>query len=338
MASGRVDRRGFLSLAAARLFGQATFSTGVNVVNVFATVRDRSGKIVDNLGRDDFLIEEDGRPQQIRYFARQSDLPLTLGLLVDTSLSQARVLESEKKASRRFVEKVLREDRDSVFLIHFDFEVVLLQDLTSSRKSIESALDKLAMPEQPRLQRRVPGAGTPPGGRRPPTIGGPRAGTTLYDAVLLASDEIMKRQAGRKALIVLSDGVDFGSKVRIGDAIEAAQRTGTLVYSIRFADDGPARAVFLPRGRRGRGRMERSGKEVLEEISAASGAAAFEAGRDRSLDAIYDRIEEELRNQYSLGFTPDLAGEPGQYRKLRVTTRRKGLLVQARDGYYVPRS
>ncbi len=324
-----IDRRTFLgTLAGARLAAQeATFSSDVSVVNILASVRDRSGKIVDDLTKDDFVVEEDGRPQQVRYFSRQTDLPLTLGLLVDTSLSMMRVLDVVKKASYRFVDKVMREDRDVAFLIHFDFEVELLQDLTSSRKELEKALALLTLPEQ-RLQRRGGAAG--PGGRRRPTLGGgPRGGTTLYDAVLLASDELMKKQEGRKALIVLSDGADFGSKVGINDAIEAAQRADTLVYAIRFSagDGGPLPGVL------GRVPAGRSGKEALEGISTNTGAASFEAGRAQAIDGVYDRIEEELRNQYSLGYTPDKPGT-GEYRKLRVTVKRKGLVVQSRDGYY----
>src|SRR5436305_7513853 len=165
-----------------------TFSVHVKVVNVLATVRDKHKQIVRNLSKDDFILEEDGRPQTIRYFAQETDLSLTLGLLVDTSLSQRRVLDEERQASYRFLEQVLREDKDLAFLIHFDREVELLQDLTSSRQKLEAALSQLEMPQ---MNRRGPGGGGPGRGGMGRRRGG--GGTSLYDAVLLASDELMKK-------------------------------------------------------------------------------------------------------------------------------------------------
>jgi len=210
-----------------------TFSTDVNVVNVFATVRDKKGQIVRNLTKDDFTLAEDGRPQSIRYFSQESGLPLTLGLLVDTSMSQRRVLGKERDASYRFLDQVLREDKDQAFLIHFDHEVELLQDLTSSRKKLEAALGRMETPEFER-QSGGGGGGGYGGGRRGGGHHG--GGTALYDSILLASDELMKKQSGRKAVITLTDGVDNGSKVTLTSAIESAQRADTLVYSILFAD------------------------------------------------------------------------------------------------------
>ena len=215
-----------------------TFSSDVKVVNVLATVRNKQGEIVHNLNKEDFVLMEDGRPQTVRYFSRETDLPLTLGLLVDTSMSQRRVLDEERSASYSFLDKVLREDKDLAFVIHFDVEVELLQDFTSSRKKLESSLGLLRTPEPGQLRRRDPGSSGPRVGQRN------GVGTLLYDSVLLASDELMKNQSGRKAVIVLFDGVDHGSKVPLTHAIEAAQRADTLVYSILFADGTLSR---LPR-------------------------------------------------------------------------------------------
>ena len=201
-----------------------TIKKEVNVVNVLATVRNKQGQLVNNLTKDDFKLEDDGRPQTIRYFSRVTDLPLTLGLLVDTSLSQRRVLEQERTASYTFLEDLLREWKDKAFVVHFDSEVELLQDLTSSRPKLESALQKLEVPSRDQSQG---------GGPTPAHFGG---GTLLNDAVFLASDELMSKQQGRKAIIILSDGVDQGSKVSLNRAIEAAQRSETLVYTILFAD------------------------------------------------------------------------------------------------------
>ncbi len=200
----------------------------VIVVNVLATVRDKKGAIVRDLIQNDFELKEDDRPQTIRYFSHETDLPLTLGLLVDTSLSQRRVLGEERDASVTFLDQVLRVDKDQAFVIHFDREVELLQDLTSSRQKLQAALGLLQVP-----QRSSEGGGDSTdsgqghgGGRGRGGFGG---GTTLYDAIYLAANEVTAKQGGRKALIVLSDGVDRGSKKTLATAIEAAQRADTLV-------------------------------------------------------------------------------------------------------------
>ena len=323
------------ALVARRLTAQSdtTFTTGVNVVNVFATVRDRQGKIVPNLKKDDFSLEEDGHPQAIRYFSQEANLPLILGLLVDTSGSQRRLVGQERTASYRFLDQVLREDKDRAFVLHFDREVELLQDLTSSHRKLEAALTDLEAPRQ---------AGAYSGGRGRPLRGG--GGTLLYDAVLLASDELMKKQSGRKALILLTDGVDVGSRVGLVRAIESAQRADTLVYSILFAD--PEGYPGFGNSRRGSRRRTNfpggtfpgvDGKKVLQRISDQTGGGFFEVSDRRPIENIYSRLEEELRNQYSLGYTPEHAeGSPG-YHRIRVATRQNDLNVQARDGYYADR-
>jgi VWFA-related protein len=333
----------------------STFSSDVNVVNVFATVRDKQGKIVRTLGRDDFFLEDEGHPQSIQYFAQQSDLPLTLGLLIDTSGSQRNVLEPERHASFRFLEQVMRPEKDKAFVIHFDFEVELLQDLTSSKKDLEASLDDLSV-SKPQLNRRGQG-GQGGGGGYPGGGGGGRSGgragggTDLYDAVLLGSDDLMKKQQGRKALFVLSDGVDTGSKVTLTDAIESAQRSDTLVYTIRFFDQdsgggfqrggglsGGIGGIGMGGGRRrgGGGAPSRAnlpdGKKVLQRLAEETGGSYFEVSSKHTLGDIYDTIEDELRNQYSLGFNSP-KDSPG-FHKLKVGTKEKGLIAQARAGYY----
>lgn len=244
--------------ASTQVQGQAPgISVDVKMVSMLATVRDKHGKLVNTLTKDDFAAEQDGHPQTITYFAKESDLPLTLGLLVDTSGSQRRVLDQERSASHAFLDHVLREDRDKAFVIHFDYEVELLQDLTSSRKKLEASLDQLGEPEFSQTGGgRSSGGGSGGGGSGSGGRGGHHrgGGTLLYDAVYLASNEMMKKQQGRKALIILSDGVDNGSKETLLDAIETAQRTDTLVYSILFADNdayGNAGGFGGPRGGRG---------------------------------------------------------------------------------------
>jgi VWFA-related protein len=339
------SRRTFFSLAAAVLAKaqDTTFSTDVKVISVLATVREKGGKIVNDLTKDDFDLAEDGRPQIIKYFSRETDLPLTLGLLVDTSVSQRLVLNEEKSASYRFLERVLREDRDNAFLIHFDFEVELLQDVTNSRLKLEKALDKVGLAEQDQPQMRRGGGG---GGGYPRGGGGRRGGgTTLYDSILLASDEIMKTQKGRKALVLLTDGVDNGSRVPLSRAIEAAQRGDTLVYSIYFTGEEQQQSFggFGGRGmgrRGGGGPMPRSqsqrpdGKKILQQISNETGGGFFEVTKKQPIEQIYSRIEEELRNQYSVGYTSDSRDTGNGFRKINVTVKRKNLIVQTREGYY----
>ena len=324
-----------------------TISVNVKVVNVLATVRNKQGEIVRNLTKDDFMLEEDDRPQTISYFARETDLPLTLGLLVDTSMSQRRVLDQERSASSTFLDQVLRVNKDMAFVIHFDREVELLQDLTSSRQKLQSALGLLQTP-QPNQEGGSNSPGSGPGSGRRGGWGG--GGTLLYDAVYLASNELMKKQQGRKALIVLSDGVDHGSKETLASAVEAAQRADTLVYSILFADEqGYGRGGgFGGRGMGGMGRhgggrggypqqTRPDGKKILERIAKETGARLFEVSKKQPIERIYDQIQEELRNQYSLGYTSDRADAGAGYRKIHLMTKQKDLTVQARDGYYAER-
>jgi VWFA-related protein len=294
----------------------APITLNVNAVNLLGTVRDKHGNIIRNLTKDDFVLEQDGKPQTITYFAKESDLPLTLGLLIDTSMSQRRVLDQERTASRTFLDQILRVDKDRAFIIQFDREVTLLQDLTSSRQKLQAAIDQIAAPQFSQASNGGSSGGGGGGGRGSHGRGG--GGTLLYDAVFLASDELMKKQQGRKAVIILTDGVDHGSKETLEEAIATAQRADTLVYCILFADKegygngggfgGPHMGGGMG-GRGGRGggyppRTEEShpdGKKVLRQMSEASGGRFFEVSKKEPIDKIYDAVDEELRHQYSLG-------------------------------------
>jgi len=335
-----LSRRSFVFSAVALLRAQQEpkYSSDVKVVSVYATVRNKKGQIVSDLAKDDFALQEDTHPQTIRYFSRETDLPLTLGLLIDTSGSQRRVLPDESRASYRFLKQVLREDKDMAFVIHFDREVELLQDLTNSRKKLEDSLSDLRVGQQQR-------GGGGGGGGYPSGQGGRRMGNTaLYDAVLLGSDELMKKQSGRKAVVILSDGVDNASKVSIEAAIESAQRTDTLAYSILFSDEqGYPNQNYggYPggMGRRRGGRMPMpppsrpNGKKILDRISKETGARMFEVTKKQPIEKVFDLIQEELRNQYSLGYTSDQP-QGQSYRRIHLTVKQKGMIVQARDGYY----
>jgi VWFA-related protein len=346
-----------------------TIAVDVKVVTLPVTVRDKHGAIVRDLTKDDFTLQEDGRPQTIKYFSQDTNLPLTMGLLVDTSRSQTSALDAERNASRSFFDQMLVKEKDKAFLIHFDREVELLQDLTSSREKLQAALDLLKTPSD-RERSNDPndsddsrsGSGSHRGG-----------GTELYDAVFLASNELMKKQQGRKALIILTDGVDRGSKTYLEGAIESAQRADTVVYSIYFADShrderdqGQRRGGGMGRGGGwpggggggggwpgggggypgggGRGGGQRhpeeprtDGKKILQRISKETGGRFFEVTKKETVGDIYTSIVEELRTQYSMGYTPDKDSTASGYHHVTLTVKKKDMTVQTRDGYYADR-
>ncbi|HEY2842665.1 MAG TPA: VWA domain-containing protein, partial [Bryobacteraceae bacterium] len=260
------------------------------------TVRDKQGNLIRGLLQEDFTLSEDGRRQTIRYFSPQADQPLTLGLLVDVSGSQRTMLAEQRRASSQFFDQVLRKDHDRAFAVLFDRGVQLLPGLVL-----------------PDVDLKQSGA----------------QGTALYDAIV-ASAGRLSGQPGRKALIVFSDGYDTASTATLAAAVDAAQRADALVYAIRFLDHDIF--AFQVSAAKGGSPVPRDGKKALERIAKDTGGGFFDLPDEKSLEKIYGRIEEELRNQYSLGFTP-AAGRPG-YRKLRVSVKRKSATVQARDGYH----
>lgn len=293
------SRRGFLALAAAPAIAapQAEFSSAVSVVSLLVTVRDKSGKFVNDLAQEDFTVVDEGQPQTITYFSRQYDLPLTLGLLVDTSGSQADVLGEELEASAKFFQQVLREDTDQAFLTSFDGRAYLLQNVTTVRAKLEGALGILYRGLETRRYIN---------------------GTVLYDAIVDTSELIMKKYQGRKALVLLTDGEDTASRTNLDRAVEACQRTDTVVYSIGLGT-GLAR-----------------GGGILDILSQKTGGRFFEVSRKRTVDVIYRTIEEELRSQYNLGYAPPPAAAKNRngYHKVRVTVSRAGMTARTREGYY----
>jgi VWFA-related protein len=350
----------------------ASIAVKVDVVTLPVTVRDKNGKIVSNLAKDDFTLLEDGRPQTIKYFSQEANLPLTLGLLVDTSRSQANVLDAERNASRSFLEQMLGQPKDKAFVIHFDWEVELLQDLTASHDKLQAALELLKTSDRDSSDDSR--SNDPDSGNSRTGSGSHhRGGTQLYDAVFLASNELMKKQTGRKALIILSDGVDRGSKTYLESAIESAQRADTVIYSIYFAsprhEEGqrPGRGMGRGgggwpggsgggwpgggggypggggRGGGGGGGQRRpeeprvDGKKILERVSKETGGRFFEVTKKQTVGEIYSSIAEELRTQYSLGYTPDKDSSASGYHHVALTVKGKDMTVQTRDGYYADR-
>jgi VWFA-related protein len=289
-----------------------TINVSVNVVNILCSVRDGKGALQPNLSKDDFTVTEEGKPQDIKYFARETDLPLTLGLLVDVSGSERNMIEIEKRAADQFFGKVLRK-QDMAFLMSFGSEAELLQDSTNSVALLRRGLDNLKL--------RTGATGPLPS--PVPTINQPR-GTVLFDAVYLAATDMLRSEVGRKAVVLITDGVDEGSRVKLTEAIEAAQKSDLIVYSILYVD---------PSFYRGQGIMFSPGDADLRRMSEDTGGRMFRVDRRTTLESVFQEIQDEMRSQYSIGYVaPDTA--PGTYRRVEVRTKQKGLKVQARKGYY----
>lgn len=302
------SRRQWIALALPLLRAQEepTFRTSVRVVNVLATVLNKSGEIIRSLEKDDFLLAENGRTQEIRYFARQTDLPLTLGLMVDASLSQEKVLPAERGASLRFFDQVLRENKDKAFIMQFDMNYRVRQALTSSVKDLEEALSFVDTPTRGELM-----------------TSHANGGTLLFDS-LSAGCQMMKAVQGRKALLVMTDGVDDGSEATVPDVIEAADKSDTLIYSILFADSG-FYSGFV------------SGSKALSRMARETGGSYFEVSKKRTIEQVFAIIQDELRSQYSIGYVSDEPVRFSEFRKIQLTTKQKGLVVQARDRYWAQR-
>jgi VWFA-related protein len=285
----------------------------VNVVNILASVRDKKGTLMPHLEKQDFTILEDGKPQPIKYFSRETDLPLTIGLLVDTSASQQNLIGIEKNAASQFFSQVLRK-KDEAFLMMFGEESELLQDYTNSVGLLNDGLSRLHLS--------VPAGGLGPG--PVPTVGQPR-GTVLYDAVYLAATEKLRSEVGRKVIVVITDGVDEGSKLPIDEAIAAAQKADAVVYSIEYVDRG----FYGPFGGFGGG-----GDGALHRMSDPTGGHVYRVDRSHPLEDVFRELQEEMRTQYAIGYTPTNDKKDGSYRKLDVKVANKDYKVAARKGYY----
>jgi VWFA-related protein len=291
-----------------------TLKVNVNVVQLFFNVKDKRGALIPNLTKDDFEILEDGKPQTIRYFAAESNLPLTLGILIDSSGSQMRVLDMEKEVGGNFLSSILRE-KDMAFVIGFDVNVDLLQDFTNSVHALKTALNSA------RINTGSPHAVIPGGGGDPLPTSNPR-GTLLYDAIYLAAHDELAQQVGRKAMILLTDGEDQGSQVKIKEAVEAAQKSDSIVYVLLCAD----------RGFYGFGGY--SGESEMKKLTQETGGRVIEVGNkmDKLRDA-FNQIAAELRSQYNIGYTPTNAALDGTFRKVEIHSK-GGYKIQSRAGYY----
>jgi VWFA-related protein len=277
-----------------------TIRVGVDLVDVLFTVTDRNGRLVAGLTADDFIVEEDGVPQSIQYFSSENELPLTLALLIDTSPSVRNVFDEEKRTAKRFLESILRPE-DLALVISFDLSVTLMQDFTQSPRLLGAAIDDLE-------------------------LGAQRSGTSLYDAVYLASEERLDAEAGRKAIVLLSDGEDTTSRVREIESLIAAHGADAVIYSI---------SNVVPRRRGLFGGTQRTGDiGTLRKLSEETGGGIFELDDRANFEEIFETIANELRSQYSLGYVSTNSEEGGDYREIRIIPKDDDLRIRARKGYY----
>ncbi len=290
-----------------------TLKVNVDVVNLFFNVRDKRGALVPSLSKNDFDVLEDGKPQTIKYFNAESNQPLTLGLLIDSSASQERVLGMEKEVGSAFLNDVLRE-KDLAFVISFDVTVDLLQDFTSSSRELRAALNRA------RINNGGGGGSIPGLGGGPVPISNPR-GTLLYDAIYLAANEKLAREAGRKAMIILTDGEDQGSQLKIRDAIEGAQKSDAICYVLLIADRGFYGGRY-------------SGDREMKKLAEETGGRVIDVGNKiNKLKEAFDQVANELRSQYYIGYTPTNNKRDGTFRRVEVHSK-QGHKVQSRSGYY----
>jgi VWFA-related protein len=292
-----------------------TLKVSVNVVQLFFNVKDKKGALIPNLNKDDFEINEDGKPQTIKYFTAESNLPLTLGIMIDASGSQRNVLDMEKEVGGAFLKQIIT-DKDEAFVISFDVTVDLLQDFTRDVHRLQTALGKAKINTGFTSGTPLPGAGG-----EPVPIHNP-AGTLLYDAVYLSAHDMLAKEVGRKAMVILTDGEDQGSKLKIKDAIEAAQKADSIVYVLLCAD----------RGFYGLGGY--SGEGEMKKMTEQTGGRVINVGNkfDKLREA-FDQIAAELRSQYNVGYTPTNTVQDGSYRKLEIKSK-QNYKIQARAGYY----
>jgi VWFA-related protein len=297
-----------------------TLKVNVNVVQLFFNVKDKHGALMPNLTKDDFEIFEDSKQQILKYFTAETNLPLTLGILIDSSGSQLRVLDMEKEVGGAFLKQILT-DKDEAFVIDFNVDASLLQDFTRDVHRLQKALNSVKINSGITMPT-LPGAG---GGPVPTAAS---AGTVLYDAVYLSAHDMLAKEVGRKAMILLTDGEDEGSRLKIKDAIEAAQKADSIVYVLLCADRG-----FY--GGFGGGY---SGEFEMRKLTEATGGRVINVGNKMDkLQEAFDQIAAELRSQYNIGFTSANTKLDGTYRKIEIKNK-EGYKIQARAGYYAGRS
>jgi len=292
-----------------------TLKVQTNLVNVFVTVRDKRNAIITDLTKDDFKVYEDGQEQKVAYFAKETNMPITLGILIDTSGSMQNILGAEQDTASRFVHDIMRK-RDEAMVISFDFDINLLADFTEDTSVLERAIRGTQI-------NAVSSGGVVTPGTLPT---GQNGGTDLYDAVYLACHDELSTQAGRKAIILLTDAEDTGSKLSLQQGIEAAQRADTVIHVLRLADE----PFYFGMG------IGYSGASVARKMADETGGREIEVRSEKSLDKAFDVISEELRSQYVVGYYPSNTKHDGSFRKIKVEVNKQDTKVLARKGYYAP--
>jgi len=285
----------------------------VNLVNLFATVRDKNKRVVTDLKQQDFKIFEDNHEENIAFFTKEMNLPITLGLLLDTSGSESNMLGSIQDSGARFLHRVLKKG-DEAMIISFDVDVDLLADFTDDRGILDRAINKARI--------NAPGGGYI-AGNPGPVPGAGNGGTDLYDAIYLACSDKLNGEVGRKAIVIVTDAEDTGSKVKLEDAIESAQRTDTVIHVLFVAD----RMNF------GGGRPD-----IAHKLADETGGRMIVVNSEKKLEEAFDTISEELRSQYTLGYYPTNTAKDGKFRKIRVDVDNHDYKVLTRRGYYAPKA
>lgn len=289
-----------------------------NLVSLYFLAYGRNYAPVDSLTKDDCILYEDKVPQTIKSFERVANLPLTIGILLDTSGSQQRVLPMEKDSGTTFLKRIMTP-KDQAFLISFDVNVDLLTDFTSNPREIERAMDKA----QINVGGGFGNGGIPGLGQGPVSIQKPK-GTVLYDAVYLAAHDKLRLEGGRKVIVLLTDGEDEGSQETLKTALEAAQKSNVIVYCILLADRvGYAQAGMLYEGDR-----------WMRQLTEETGGRVIDVGTNgRKLEDAFAQIEDELRTQYLASYTPLNLNLDGKFRSIKVECK-DVQRIQTRKGYY----
>src|SRR6201996_6321388 len=293
----------------------ATFRQNVNLVSLYFDVRDKKTLLIPHLTRDDCQVSEDKQPQKLKNFVAEVDQPLTLGILLDTSGSQTNVLPLEQQTGSEVLKRILPQ-KDQAFLVSFDVDIDLLSDFTSNPSALARDMQK--------AQINVGTGGITTG---PLPTGTPR-GTLLYDAVVQVSHDKLAGETGRKAMILLTDGEDQGSRAKLRDAVEAAQKANSMVYVLLIADRSFYGGMYS---------IGYSGDSVMHQLADQTGGRLIDVGNNgKKLEAAFQQIEDELRTQYVASYTPTNAKTDGTYRKVEIQCRQReeALKVQSRKGYY----
>jgi len=289
---------------------EQSLKLGTSLVTVPFNVTNKQNRYINDLTKDDIEILEDNKPQEVFSFERQTDLPITIAMLIDISLSQQYTLRDEVMAGQQFFRKVLRPNKDTAAVITFENEADLLQNLTSSLEKVQRALERVRISA---AAGRLGGAGTPP-------INDSNAGSTaMYDAIYAVSSDLLRREAGRRVIILVTDGDDTSSKIKMKEAIEQAWRSEIICYAIGIGDPYH---FHIATG-------------VLKKICEDTGGRAFFPRTREDQDVAYAKIDEDLRSQYVLAYEPSNETKDGSFRTIQMRIKnQKDLTVRHRRGYF----